>query len=274
MKLRKELAAEDVATFGADPKIGLLATVDPGGLPHVTLITTLQATAPTRLTFGQFCEGRSKSNLRRDPHAAFLVMTLGRDVWRGRALWTGEACEGDDYEAYNRKPLFRYNSYFGIHTVHFLDLVGVTARGRLNVPVMAAGAIAARAAAPFAHRRRAEPALKPWAQGLVGRLDSLKVASWVDDEGFPTLVPAVPCAAADASRLVLVSTSRELAAIPRGRPVAIFALSLKLESVLVRGRLSGGPGVATLDVDHVYNSMPPRQGQVHPMPPLEPVTTW
>ena len=50
-------------------------------------------------------------------------MSREKELWRGKARWTGEASSGDDYEMYNRKPMFRYNSYFGIHTVHYLDLV-------------------------------------------------------------------------------------------------------------------------------------------------------
>ena len=44
-------------------KIGLLATVTPEGLPHVTLISSLMACAPQQLAFGQFTEGFSKQHI-------------------------------------------------------------------------------------------------------------------------------------------------------------------------------------------------------------------
>jgi len=263
-----QLDAAAIQAFGSDSKIGLLATVDPGGLPHVSLITTLQAADPARLTFGQFCEGASKRNVRRDPRAAFVVMGLDRHLWRGTACWTGAASEGPEFEAYNRKPLFRYNSYFGIHTVHFLDLRSVGPREALSLPRIAAGGLAATAARPvLARRGLAEAPLHPWACGLANRLDSLKFVSWVGADGYPRLVPAVPADAADPGRLVLVATAygRELAEAPVGGPVAVFILSLKMESVLVGGRLSPWrAGLATVEIDRVYNSMPPKQGPVWP----------
>jgi len=51
----------DVQAFASDSKVGLLATLDPDGCPHVTLITTLQAKDPTHLTWGQFCEGKASA---------------------------------------------------------------------------------------------------------------------------------------------------------------------------------------------------------------------
>ena len=38
-------------------KVGLLATVNPEGMPHVTLISSLMACGPAQLCFGQFTEG-------------------------------------------------------------------------------------------------------------------------------------------------------------------------------------------------------------------------
>lgn len=264
------LGPDAVAAFGRDAKVGLLATLDEGDLPHVSLITTIEAASPSRLSFGQFCEGASKRNVRRDPRVGFLVMGMDRRLWRGTARWTGATSEGPEFEAYNRKPLFRYNSYFGVHTVHFLDVVSVGPAESLPVARMVAGAMAARAAGLVA--RGEEPrALSAWARTLTDRLDSVKFLSFVDRDGFPRIVPGLPAASAGHGRLVIVPAVNrgELACIPDGAAVAVFAMSLKMESVLVRGRLSRrGPGMLLLDIDLVYNSMPPRQGQVWPAPPL------
>ena len=42
-------------------KIGILGTVNPQGLPHLTMISSLKACSPTQLCFGQFTEGVSKT---------------------------------------------------------------------------------------------------------------------------------------------------------------------------------------------------------------------
>ena len=80
---------------------------------------------------------------------------------------------------------------------------------------------------------------------------------------------------ANAFRLVLAAVGRrsELLALPTDRPVAVFALNMATESVLLRGGFRGfrAGGLGALDIDWVYNSMPPQQGQIFPPLPLEPV---
>jgi len=123
----------DMKAFEPEAKVGLLATVNPEGLPHITLITALQASAPDQLIWGQFSEGMSKGHVLENPRTAFLIMTLDKHLWRGKALWTHKKQEGDEFEMFNNKPMFRYNSYFGIHTVHYMDLKETG--GRENFPL-------------------------------------------------------------------------------------------------------------------------------------------
>jgi hypothetical protein len=52
-----------------------------------------------------------------------------------------------------------------------------------------------------------------------------------------------------------------------------------MESVLVRGCFTGwrraaGLRAGGLEIDWVYNSMPPKQGQIYPPQPIEPVTEF
>lgn len=49
-------------------------------------------------------------------------MSLKREFWTRRAIWREAKTEGEEFVMFNNKPLFRYNSYFGIHTVHFMKL--------------------------------------------------------------------------------------------------------------------------------------------------------
>ena len=39
----------------------------------------------------------------------------------------------DEHAQYNQRPMWRYNAYFGIHTVHHLDLV--SAEGPKALPI-------------------------------------------------------------------------------------------------------------------------------------------
>ncbi|MGA2641271.1 MAG: pyridoxamine 5'-phosphate oxidase family protein, partial [Spirochaetia bacterium] len=136
----------DIAGLAPAMKIGLLATVNDEGLPHLTLLSTLRAASPASLTFGQFTEGLSKRHVRRNPHVGFLVMSLQKELWRGTATFSHVEKNGPDYDSYNNEPLFRYNAYFGIHTVYYLDLVGHTGRQSLPMGGIIAASLATAAA--------------------------------------------------------------------------------------------------------------------------------
>lgn len=281
--MNQHLSPEAIKAFEPDQKIGLLATKDAEGSPHLTLITTLRAKDPTHLMWGQFCEGRSKDNVRSRPETAFVVMTMQRQVWRGKARWTHAAQEGADYELLNQSPMFRYNAYFGIHTVHYMDLLAVSDAEALSLPGVAAGVLTTATARHFSRTGLGPAILKPWAQRLLARPDTLKFLAWIGPDGFPELVPVVPCQTADSRRLVFAPTvyRAQLQRLVPGETVALFGLNLAMESVLVRGIFAGyrntlglGLGTGIIDIHWVYNSMPPKHGVVYPAQPLDPVTTF
>jgi hypothetical protein len=281
MRDTTRLTEQEMRVFERDAKIALVGTVDGAGLPHLTLITSLQAKDPTHLTYGQFCEGLSKAHVKRNARIGFLIMSAEKEVWRGTALWTHEAKSGEDYETYNKKPMFRYNSYFGIHTVHCLDLITHGGKEQLNVMRIALGALITMLSRRLARARVArsdERVLRPWAESHFAQAGTLKFLSYIGSDGYPVIVPVVPCQTAGSRRLVFAPTvyRRELAAIQAGTTVAVFALNLQMESVLVRGVFAGyrryfGPRVGVIDIDWVYNSMPPKQGVIYPVAGLRPV---
>jgi hypothetical protein len=264
------LSAEAIAAFAPDVKVGLLATLDPAGLPHVSLITSLAARDEGNLMFGQFTQGRSKEHVRRDPRTGFLVLSLDRRLWRGKARWTGAESEGEHHRAYNARPMFRYNAYFGVHTVHHLELVEVGEREAVPLAGMLGGALLARLGGLGARSPGAAGPFNAWTRRHLLSPTTLKFFCWVDGDGYPKLVPCVPCAPAGRARLLFAPTvhRRELAAIPRGASVAVLALNLQTESVLLRGRNRGARGLGELEIDWVYNSMPPIPGPIYPREPL------
>ncbi len=270
-----------MGAFEAEAKVGLLATVSPEGLPHISLIASMQAKDPTQLIWGQFSEGRSKVHVRQNPHVGFLIMTLDRNLWRGKALWTHGETEGEDYEMYNQKPMFRYNAYFGIHTVHFMDLVETYGKEGLPLARIVMASLATKAAKDGAKSPEDERILKPWAEGLFNRLDTLKFIGYVDEEGFPTIVPVIQCQAAGSRRLAFstLAYGDELAPIKQGMQVAVFGMSMQMEDVLVRGTFLGYDRVrlqrlGVIELEWVYNSMPPTPGQIYPPVELKPVVNF
>jgi len=279
--MNQHLSPVAIKAFEPDQKIGVLATRGAGGLPHLSLITTLRAKDPTHLMWGQFCEGRSKDNVRHRPETAFGIMTMDRRLWRGKARWTHSATEGADYELFNQTPMFRYNAYFGIHTVHYMDLLAVSDDESLPLAGMAAGIVTTSATRRFSGTGLGPAILKPWAQRLLARPDTLKFLAWIGPDGFPELIPVVPCQTADSRRLIFAPTvyRDQLRRLAPGETVALLGLNLAMESVLVRGVFTGyrgglGLGTGAIDIRWVYNSMPPKHGVVYPAQPLDPVTTF
>jgi len=275
------ISEPDMSAFETEAKVGLLATVSPEQLPHLTLLTTLQALEPDKLAFGQFSEGLSKQHVLEDPRTAWLIMSFKGEIWRGRATWTHLRREGAEYELFNRKPQFRYNTYFGIHTVHYLDLVDYGGKERLPALGMATGIPLTMAARVLAPRRIGERVLKPWAVSHLNSPATFKHIAYVCDDGYPHIIPTVPVQVAGDSRLVMGQTVhvREMAEIPNGASVAVFGINKRAQSVMCRGRFNrlkrfGNVLIASVDIDYVYNSMPPKQGPIYPPQPLRPVSDF
>jgi hypothetical protein len=187
--------------------------------------------------------------------------------------------DGPEHEALNRQPLFRYNAYTGIYAVHYLDLVSVQGPDPLPLAGLLAGTALVHATRLVAHAGTTDPPLRPWAQGLFNHPATLHFLATVTD-GRPRLAPLLPAVVVGGSTVRFAAgLDPALGRLAPGEPVALFAMNLQMESVLVRGRFAGqrGLGPATVgevEIDWVYNSMPPKQGQIYPRVPLQPVTTF
>jgi hypothetical protein len=278
---RSAFSPEEQKAFEPAEKIGIVASIDPEGRPHLSLITSIMAPRPDQITLGEFCRGLSKQYIQQNPHIAFLIMTLDRRFWRGRARWTHLRREGPEYQRYNDIPMFRYNTYFGINTVHYLDLVETSAATPLPLSAIGAGALLTRLVKGAAATGNASRILKPFAESLFNQMGSLKFISYIGNEGYPELVPVVQCQAADSRRLAFAALAfgPELHRIRPGTEVAVFCLTMGMEDVLIRGTFRGFRRyrtirLGTVDIEWVYNSMPPAHGQIYPEVPLEAVTAF
>jgi hypothetical protein len=279
MKKLTLFTKEDMLAFEPEAKLGFIATITPEGLPHITLITAMRAKDETHLMWGQFTEGFSKKNVLTNPKVAFAILNLEKNLWRGKALYTHNVTEGEDYVTFNNQPMFRYNSYFGIHTVHYMDLVETAGKEPLKLPAIIASSLITMIKRPFAATGIKEQIMKPFAVGLFNGMQTLKFISWIDTYGFPRLTPVLQAQAPDSRRLVLVPLAygEELKEIPEGADVAVYSASFSMETCLVRGKYHRKHGlipIVEIDLNWVYNSMPPNAGQVYPELPLTPVTQF
>ena len=281
MKTKTFFSKQEMRAFEPAEKIGLVACVNPDGLPHISLITSIMAPRPDQLTLGQFCKGLSKQYIQENQYIAFLIMTLDKKMWRGWARWTHLKQEGPEYERYNNIPMFRYNTYFGINTVHYLDLIETSASEELPMPKIILSAMLTKLVKPAAGTGIKKPILKPFAVDLFDQLDSLKFIAFIKQDGFPVIIPLIQCQAADSRRLAFApfAFKEELMRISKGTQVAVFGLTMGMEDVLIRGTFQGyrrrwGIKLGTVDIEWVYNSMPPAHGQIYPAVELETVSDF
>ena len=281
MKTKTSFNEQEMKAFEPAEKIGIVASINPEGLPHISLITSIMAPKPNQITLGQFCLGLSKQYIQKNNNIAFLIMTMDKKMWRGRAKWTHLKKEGPEYERYNEIPMFRYNTYFGINTVHYLDLIETSECQSLPMPQIVVSATLTKFAKSSAQADRAGRILTPFAEQLFNKLDSLKFLAYIGTEGYPTIIPVIQCQAADSRTLAFspMAFKEELAPIAPGTEVAMFGLTMGMEDVLVRGTFHGFRRyrlmkLGTVGIEWVYNSMPPGHGQIYPQVDLKAVTEF
>jgi hypothetical protein len=173
--------------------------------------------------------------------------------------------------------MFRYNAYFGIHTVYYMDLIEQTGKRPLPMTAIILAAIKTMATKFFFNKKK-EPILNPWTQSLFNKLDNLKFLAYVAEDGFPVILPVIQAQAAGSQNLIFSTGAftKEIKAIPKGVPMALFGLCLDMTDVLTRGTYQGlrwvGPHqCGVMAVDWVYNPMPPIAQQIYPPIPLSAV---
>ncbi len=276
-KVLTQFSEADMKNFEPTMKIGLLATVSPQGSPHITLLSSLMAAAPGQMVWGQFTEGMVYDYVRSNPKTGFLIMNLDKEIWRGKASYTHALRSGKDYDFYNNTPMFRYNAYFGVHTVHYLDLVAYSARQSLPMSSIVLASIATLLAAKLTGKK-AQAVLNSWTRSLMDKIGNLKFLAYLDADGFPCIIPIIQAMSADSETIIFSSSvyREDLEAVPQGAEVAIFGMSLDMTDVLMRGRFEGiqqraGVRCGSVRVQWVYNSMPPNPGVIYPKVKVAPV---
>jgi general stress protein 26 len=281
MKKNNQFKKKDLKEFEPSEKIGLLVTVTPEGLPHITLITSLQAKDEKTVIWGQFTEGESKLNVKHNTKVAFLILTMDKSLWRGTADYVTHAKEGDEYIMYNNQPMFRYNSYFGINTVHYMNLCKTGGRESLPMLKIIAASVMTKISKAKAKTGIDSRIMKVFGENIFNNFSALKFLAYIKKDGYPDIIPLIQCQAADSRRIVFspLAYKKELKSIKKDSTIAMFCLNMSMESVLVRGKFLGfNPyrfiRLGVVDIDYVYNSMLPKHGQIYPEQKLEAVLQY
>ena len=254
--------------FEGSVKIGLVATIDDQGGPHLTVLSTLQGKDETTMMFGKFVEGSSKDHLLVRPQAGFLIMNPQKEFWYGTMDFDHLLKEGSDYVMYNNQPLYRYNTYFGINTVYYLNLREISEKCTLPMAKIIQSSIKVLLAKIRLKTVEKNLILKPWASRFTAKLDTLKFLAFLRDDGVPEVVPIIQAQSVGSNRMVFSNTpfAERLAMIKPNQRVALLAFSMTMEDILLKGSFSGfnERGMGYMDIDVVYNCMPPVHKYIYP----------
>ncbi|MBR3258383.1 MAG: hypothetical protein IKF96_05270 [Eggerthellaceae bacterium] len=250
-------------------KIALVAVEEGNGDLHTCLVSSLTNKGADKMMFGEFITGITKELIHEHPKTGFLIMSISRDFWTGKMDFTHKVHEGEDYVKMNEYPLFRFNTYFGVHTVHYADLVDISERQAVNMPGVIANAVWVILAkcANAGPKSEVKPALRPWAKKFLNGLLTLKYISYMGEDGYPKIVPIIQAQAANDSRVVFTRSpyAKMLSDLREGVRVNVYAVSLDMEVLLVKGTYRKGKlGLGVVDIDKVYNSAPPKMGYTYP----------
>lgn len=274
----KNFETTDIEAFRPAMKIGLLASITDEGLPYITLFASLMASGTQQICLGKFVEGNSFDYFQNNPKIGWMIMSLHKELWRGKATYTHNLKSGKEFDFYNNVPMFRYNAYFGIHTVYYFDLLNQSGKSNLPMNKIIFAAIKTLLSRIFFKKNTLAPVMNSWTCNLFNKIDNLKFLSYIGKDGYPVIIPVIQAQAADSETLVfaLGPYKNELLAIPEGVPMAVFGMCLDMTDVLVRGKYLGLHQIGlnkcgVLKIDYVYNPMPPVPGQVYPPIKIEAV---
>ena len=269
---------KDIQDLDVELKVGVLATITPEGEPHLTMLSSLRPYATDKLVWGQFTEGLSKAYILDNPQCGFLIMSLDKQLWMGKARYTHKTKQGPEMDNYNNLAMFRYNAYFGVHTAYYMDLISQSGRMALPMSNVIFAAVKTIIARTLAKKHTEPKVVNPWIQTLLNKLDNLKFISYIDGDGYPVVLPVIQTQTLDSNRVVfaLGAFSQDLKQIPAGVRMAVYGMSFDMETVLMRGTFDGihpvaGIPAGAVTIDWVYNSMPPVPQQIYPPLKVEPV---
>ena len=126
-----------------------------------------------------------------------------------------------------------------------------------------------------------ERILNAFSEKLMNKLASLKFVSYIDNDGFPVIIPVVQASTSDSGRIVFSQKpfGDDLVKIPKESKTAVFCVSLNLEEVMAKGTFKGfktANGIKTgyIDIERVYSPLLPIVGYIYPVEKVEAVTDF
>ena len=273
LKWNKEFNEMAMHVSGMERAAKFIATIDSKGRSRITLIVLNRAKTPNQVVWGQFSQGTSKKNVYKNPKVGVLYMTAEYPYVfvQAKADFDHAEIGGEDCEYFSRLSLLRYNTYVNAFCAYYANVKKVSPVQSISLLKIIQGIMTNLIGKNGAKSKNPVNKLPEFGFTLFNNLIAPKYISYIDsDDGYPVIVPCFHVRAPDRSKLVFPLTQLKelLLNIPEG-DVCVFGLDFDYQTMMVYGTFNGfqrfrGIKYGIIEIDEVWNSMPPLTGMIYP----------
>lgn len=248
----------------------IVGTIDSSGDPHITLISSNKAVNEETVKWGQFAEGLSKKNILDNPKQGLLFMTAETPFkfLQIKADYDFCSIEAEDAADFNQTDLMRYNVYMRVYKTYFSKVKAASVIQDIKLFGIIKGIIANLFGKRKYKTGKLEERLPKFGMELFNGPIFPKFIAYLDPkDSYPVIIPCFQARAIENKTIIftLSQFKDDLRNIPEKAKVAVFVMDFEMESLLVKGTFQGFSGTrGIIDIEKVYNSMPPRQGYIYP----------
>ncbi len=253
----------------------LIATIDPRGWPHITVITSNCARSKKLVVWGEMLKGTSKENVLKNPKQGLFYMTAGMPFKfiQAKVKFSHTKTEGEDIEYFNKSEFMRYFTYINIYKAYYNDVVAVTPIRNLPLGGIVKGILKDIIGKGGAKTGLEEKRLNVIGYKLFTAPIAVRAIAYIDpSDGYPIIIPCIQLQAADHNRLVFPVGSvlkEDLLQVPVESKVAVLGANFDMASQIVKGTYAGvkkfrGIKFGVIDIEEIYNSCPPLPGLYYP----------
>lgn len=269
-----EASEESIQFTQPGMMLKLIGTIDERGWPHITFIAMNRIINKRQAVWGAFSEGTSKKYVKENPKQGILYMTADMPFkfLQVKADFDHTATEGKDLEFFNNSDLFRYFTYYRVHTAYYNNIVNASPIRNLPLFGIVKGIIKNIIGKGGAKTKLNEKRLNVIGYDLFTTTIAIRAISYIDpSDGYPIIIPCIQLQAADHNRLVFPPSvlKEDLYKIPFDSKVAVFGMNFDFASQVVKGTFTGfkkfrGIKFGVIEIEEIYNSSPLVVGKIYP----------
>jgi len=284
-KWSSETSEEAIQFTQPGMMLKLIGTIDERGWPHITFIAMNRIINKKQLVWGAFTEGTSKKYVRKNPKQGILYMTakMPFKFLQVKVDFNHTTPEGKDLEYFNKSDLFRYFTYYRVHTAYYNNIFAISPIRNLPLFGIVKGIIKNIIGKGGAKTKLNEKRLNVIGYNIFTATIGIRAIGYIDpSDGYPIIIPCIQLQAADHNRLVFPPSvlSEDLNKIPLNSKVAVFGMNFDFANQVVKGTFTGfkkfrGVNFGVIEIEEIYNGSPLIVGKIYPkIETLEKVTKF